>query len=52
MAEPNEKCKGCIYKESFWHGFGIGSINIGYRCKVMQDMSTNEKCEWRKEKEE
>ena len=28
----NEKCKGCPYYESYFHGFGIGSISLSHRC--------------------
>lgn len=50
--EPNEKCTGCIYKETFFHGFGVGMLWSSCRCKVLQDMSAEGSCEWRKEKEE
>ena len=28
----HEKCKGCPYFKSYYHGFGVGSIMFSYRC--------------------
>jgi len=28
----NEKCKGCPYYKSYYHGFGVGSVMFSHRC--------------------
>jgi len=28
----NEKCKGCPYYKSYYHGFGVGTIMFSHRC--------------------
>jgi len=28
----SEKCKGCPYYKSYYHGFGVGSIMFSHRC--------------------